>query len=97
MLTVTTGCLIVASLEGEGITADSLIIWRLKTGVAASEVERVDIQLHTVGDSDVAPSFAWYDTAANYAAEVSIIVTGQHNDNAAAAVVKCGSIIVFGH
>lgn len=95
--TVTTGCLIVASLKQEAAGTGQNVEFRLKTGVAASEVERELMSFILLPNSKTGSVVAWYDTVANYAADVSIIVTGKNATSGAGRKCTCHSIIVYGH
>ncbi len=96
--TVSTGCLIVASLRVEAGSDVNQGTFRLKTGVASSEAERTQVLLKPVAGAGakVGGVIAWYDTVANYAADVSIIITGQNSESAASNKSICHSIIAFG-
>lgn len=96
--TVTTGVLIIASLFGRAqASASNGSTFKLKTGVAASEAERESFVISKIADEQHGGCIAWYDSVANYAAEVSVIITGQNSDNHSNSITRCHSMVVFGH
>ena len=95
--TVSDGCFIIASLKGSPHAGQTnTATFRLKTGVSSSEAERESFFIATGSAVQSGGAIVWYDTAATYANEVSIIITGQNNDNNADSKTTCHSIVVYG-
>jgi len=71
--------------------------FRIKTGAAGSEATRATMVLtEGVTSLRLHSPFNFYDTAATYTNEVSIIVTGQNSTASVDRICYCTSLIVMG-
>ncbi len=95
--TIATGALYSAtiSVQAQGSSANDSI-FKLKSGVASSEVERYAVTVNCTPDEIKHATIVWYDEAPTWSGDVSVIITGKNNNNHANSKSTVFTLVVIG-